>query len=185
MAGKLNKPKILEAVLVILVTLFFLFVLAGFLLPARVTEEGAWPLTCPPDTVFSRLQDPRYLASALPLLNDPARYHKVPYGSYGSSGGVAWYRKPDGHLKAYAEVLKVQRDSGLFISLNFREEGKASLWLMPRVNGNSTELIWRYEADFGFNPVARYFGLELRRMVTRDMKPTPPGLYEVLCQEQE
>lgn len=183
MTGKIGLFKKIEGALVALATLFFLFILAGYLLPSQVTVEGAWPLPCQPDIILPRLQDPPKLAKVLPFFSDTSAYHTHAYGAAGL-GGVAWYRKPDGLLKAYAEILKTHPDSGVFISLNFREEGKALLLLTPRSGSKGPELAWRYEARFGANPIGRYFGLELKRMVTQSLEKPRPSYASALCGQE-
>lgn len=183
MSSKAGLLKKIEGALVTVATLFFLFIMAGYFLPSQVRIEGSWPLPCLPDTAYKHLQHPEKLALVLPLFSDTDLYQTLPYGNFGY-GGVAWYRKPDGHLKAYAEILRARPDSGVFLGLNFREEGKALLLLTPRQGAVGPELAWRYEARFGANPVGRYFGLELKRLVEQNLAAPLPSYASALCFEE-
>jgi hypothetical protein len=180
MSGKASLLKKIEGTLVTLATIFFLFIAAGYFLPSQVRIEGSWPLPCLPDTAYKRLHAPEKLALVLPLFSDTGVYRTLPYGNFGY-GGVAWYRKPDGLLKAYAEFLRARPDSGVFLGLNFREEGKALLLLTPRQGEAGPELAWRFEARFGANPIGRYFGLELKRLVEQNLAKPLPSYASALC----
>ncbi|MCS6979066.1 MAG: hypothetical protein NZM15_03060 [Flavobacteriales bacterium] len=158
-------------------------VMTGFLFPERLVVHGHWSIPCNSDTIRAHLRTAQGLSAVLPFMEDAERYTKIPYGSQEKNAGVAWYARETGHLKAYAEFLKESQDSGVFVGLNFREKGKALMRFLPRAAADgTTQLEWHYEARFGNNPIARFFGFELRPLVTRTFSSVPSEAVSELCQ---
>ncbi|MCS6982257.1 MAG: hypothetical protein NZM65_08690 [Flavobacteriales bacterium] len=161
--------KKLKYSVLVLLTALVLLTLGGYFFPDRLQLEGVWKLPIKRQVAFQMMTRADILSQILQFFPDTNSYHVISYSEPFAGGGIAWYRRSDGNLTAYIEYKHIQPDSLVFLELNFRHEGKASLLLWLKPEGQSSQIHWKYEARFGPNPVARYFGLSLRKMVKNKM----------------
>lgn len=161
--------KKLQYIVLALLTVLVLLALGGYFFPDRLQLEGGWRLPVKKKIAFRMLASADTLSQILQFFPDTNSYHMITYGEPFAGGGIAWYHRPDGNLTAFVEYKYIQPDSLVILELNFRHEGKASLLLLIKPEGQGSQVHWIYSARFGSNPLARYYGLSLRKMAKNKM----------------
>ncbi|MBO9664830.1 SRPBCC family protein [Dokdonella sp.] len=154
--------RILE-VLVSLVIVFALAVLIGVLLPShghvtRVVEVSS-PVRQVYDTLNTFRRFPQW--SAFRGL-DPQTQFKVEGPDFGPGSKVSWTSSNARVGSGEYEITKSEQDSKIEMSVKNHwtgENKKFTIDLEPSANGKTLKIRWGFDADYGWDLLARYAGL--------------------------
>jgi effector-binding domain-containing protein len=157
--------KILKLILGVVV----LLLVVSFFLPSKVHVERKALIHAKPGTVFK-------LISNLPDWEKWSPWHridpnmKLEYGEI-KEGKDATYKWTSDHSKVGNGAIKIQEAnpvSYIKTEMNFMENGiaHAEYFLEPKDDG--TEVRWTMDSDMGWNPIGRYFGLLMDKMIGPD-----------------
>jgi effector-binding domain-containing protein/uncharacterized protein YndB with AHSA1/START domain len=155
--------KILYAVAGLIVVLIFI----GLTIPRHARVEVTTEIDANPATVFALVNDFHRVALWSPLLDaDPnARVvHSGPARGVGAT--MTW----DGTIIGTGtQVITESRPFELVAtSINPGESGEARTWIDLSDTAAGTAVTWRFETDYGYNVVGRFFGLVFAGVVRRD-----------------
>lgn len=142
----------------------------GLVLPSHFRVERSVQINAPADKVFAHLVDPReWKRWTVWNQRDPAM--KIEYGGPKSGAGArwSWQSKSEGNGEMeFTEALPGQR---LGYRLSFPDMGMQSAGLLtiaPAASG--VRVSWTNEGEMGNNPINRWFGLMMDRMVGPDFE---------------
>jgi uncharacterized protein YndB with AHSA1/START domain len=144
-----------------LAVLAVLLLAIGLVLPAHFRVERTVSVNAPADKVYSLLVDPREWKRWTAM--------KINYG--GPTAGVgarwSWESKTEGNgTMEFTEALPNQR---LGYRLSFPDYGMQSAGVVTIAPaGNGVRVSWTNEGEMGANPINRWFGLLMDRMVGKD-----------------
>lgn len=156
--------KVLKALAVLLAVVILLFVGGGFLLPQSVLVERSAVINADAAAVFPYLNNLEKFHSWSPWADmDPNMQVEFSGPEKGVGASMSWSSSKVGD--GAQRVIVSERDRRVVTELEFdgKKGGEAEFELVPQ--GASTQVIWRFRSDFGANPVARYFGLLIDRML--------------------
>ena len=144
-----------------------LFIIVGLLLPRHARVEVTTRIDAHPPIVFALINDYHRVSLWSPWLNrDPnARIvHAGPVRGVGAA--MTW----DGAIIGTGtQVIKETRPFEFIeTAINPGESGEHRSWFELEGQNGTTTVTWSYEADQGYNVVARYFSLLLSGVVQRD-----------------
>jgi effector-binding domain-containing protein len=166
--------KILYAVAGLIVVL----ILIGLTIPRHARGEVTTDIDANPATVFALVNDLHRVALWSPLLDaDPnARVvHSGPARGVGAT--MTW----DGAIIGTGtQVITESRPFELVAtSINPGESGEARTWIDLSDTAAGTAVTWRFETDYGYNVVGRFFGLVFAGVVQRDYSAGLASLKEL------
>jgi len=144
-----------------------LLIIIGLALPRHARVEVTKSIDAHPATVFALVNDFRRVSLWLPWLEtDPNA--RIVYA--GPARGVGATMTWDGAI--IGTGTQVIRESRPFefvdTAINPGESGEHRAWFDLEGQNGITTIAWGYEADQGYNVVARYFSLVLSGIVQRD-----------------
>lgn len=150
-------------VLVSLVIVFVLAVLIGVLLPShghvtRVVEVSS-PIRQVYDTLNTYRRFPQW--SAFRGL-DPQTQFKLEGNDFGPGAKVSWTSSNARVGNGSYEITKSDQDSKIEMAVDNRWTGqnkKFTIELEPSANGKTVKVHWAFDADYGWDLMARYAGL--------------------------
>lgn len=150
-------------VLVSLVIVFVLAVLIGVLLPShghvtRVVEVSS-PVRQVYDTLNTFRRFPQW--SAFRGL-DPQTQFKVEGPDFGPGSKVSWTSSNARVGSGDYEITKSEQDSKIEMAVKNKwtgENKKFTIDLEPSANGKTVKIHWAFDADYGWDLMARYAGL--------------------------
>ena len=147
----------------------------GLTLPryARVGVEAQ--IDAYPATVFALVNDFHRVALWSPWLEaDPNAKVVISGPTRGVGATMTW----DGTI--IGTGTQVITDSRPFTyvatTINPGEPGEARTWFNLEGNGQSTQVTWRFETDYGYNVLGRFFGLAFAGIVRKDYEAGLAGL---------
>jgi uncharacterized protein YndB with AHSA1/START domain len=160
---------LMRAVLAVIV-LTLLFVGIGFLLPSQFHVERSVVINAPAEKVYALISDPReWKRWTVWNRRDPAM--RIEYAGPPSGVGArwAWQSKTEGNGEMeFTEAVPPNR---LGYRLSFPEFGMHSKGLLRVVpDGAGVRVSWSNEGDMGTNPLNRWFGLMMDRLVGPDFE---------------
>jgi uncharacterized protein YndB with AHSA1/START domain len=158
-----NVIKALALLLVILIAV-------SFLLPAQRMVERSRQIAAPPERIWPLIADPRRWNGWSPwLAKDPAT--KLSYAGAASGAGAEWAWESATQGQGHMRFDSAQAPRHLAYTLVFDDMGLSNTgeFRLEPVPGG-TRVVWNIESRFGFNPLMRWFGLALDRMVGPDFE---------------
>jgi uncharacterized protein YndB with AHSA1/START domain len=151
-----------------LIALVLLLLAIGLLLPSHFRVERTVDINAPAEKVYSLLADPReWKRWTVWNQRDPAM--KIDYGGPASGVGArwAWASTSEGNgVMEFTEALPNQRIGYKLSFPDFGMQSTGVVAIAPR--GTSVRVSWTNEGEMGANPINRWFGLFMDRMVGKD-----------------
>lgn len=165
----------MHALIRIVVALGVLLIVAigvSYLFPGSFRVERSIEIDAPAPAVFARVADLRQWASWTPWqAKDPAM--TITYSEV-SSGRGAWQkwagpRAGKGELTVTVHEPPGRLEYDLFFP-EFGMQSKGEVVIAPAAGGAGVRVTWSDSGDLGLNPVNRWLGLFLDRMVGGDFE---------------
>ncbi|MDJ0904504.1 MAG: SRPBCC family protein [Woeseiaceae bacterium] len=139
----------------------------GLTLPRYARVEVEAQIDAYPATVFALVNDFHRVTMWSPWLEaDPNARVVISGPARGVGATMTW----DGTIIGTGtQVITDSRPFGyVATTINPGESGEARTWFNLAGNGQSTQVTWRFETDYGFNVLGRFFGLAFAGIVRRD-----------------
>lgn len=158
--------KVLKRIILVVLLVPILLIVISFFLPSKYRVERSEVIQAPPEAIYPRLaQLKRWPEWTVWNTNfDSTLVYTFTGPAEGAGAEMSWTAKSgNGALK----LTGADPRSGVTYELNF-EQGKflarGGVMLTP-AEGGATRTTWFNEGDLGWNPVWRYFGLLMDRMM--------------------
>ena len=152
------------------VVLILVLVVVAFVLPRNYRVERSITINAKPEAVFAQFGDLRAWKNwGAWQERDPAMKTTFSEKSTGVGAWSAWESKSEGNGKM--TFLTVEEAKRVTYRLEFPDMGmgsEGSMTLEPA--GGSVKVIWVDAGDLGMNPMARWFGLLVDRMIGPDFE---------------
>lgn len=162
--------KLLLRLLAGLAVLVLLLVLVAFVLPARYRVERSIVINAPAAAVFPRVADLREWRSWTvwherdPEIRNTYSPQQLVVGAWSE-----WSSKKEGNGKATLTALEPDRRA--VYRLEFPDFGSVSTGtFVLAAEGNATRVTWSDEGELGYNPMNRWFGVFLDRLLGGDFE---------------
>lgn len=151
-----------------LVGLLLLLVAIGFVLPARFKLQRSLEIAAPADRVYPLIAAPaEWKRWSIWNQRDPAM--AIVYSGPPSGAGAKWAWRSASEGNGAMEFTDAVPNERIGYVLSFPEMGMQShgaLTLAPA--GNGVRVTWTNEGDMGGNPINRWFGLFMDKLVGPD-----------------
>jgi len=142
----------------------------GMLLPSGFKVERSVNFAAAPDRIYPLIADPReWKRWSVWNKRDPAM--TMQYSGPASGTGARWTWMSTSEGNGEMEFTRAVANERLDYALSFPDMGmqsKGQLRLQPL--GSGTRVTWTNEGDMGANPLNRYFGLFMDRLVGPDFE---------------
>ena len=163
--------KILKTVLKYLALLVIAILVVALFLPAKATASRQVIVKAPAEVVFALLNGfQRYNEFSPWYQYDP----KAEYSWSGPTSGVgarmSWKSEQRRVGNGSQEILALEANKNVTTKLQFDAPGKTEArWTLEPVDGG-TQVTWALESDAGWNPIGRWFGVFLDRIIGPDFE---------------
>ncbi|HEV8701591.1 MAG TPA: SRPBCC family protein [Candidatus Polarisedimenticolia bacterium] len=169
--------RVLKKLLIVLVVLAAVLGGIGLLLPRRVHAERSAVIDAPRATVFVLLNGYASFNKWSPWFElDPQAKYTYDGPATGVGAKMSWAGDPKKAGSGSQEIVESRPYELVRTRLDFGSEGKADAQFTLTPEGTGTRVTWGFETDLGMNPVSRYFGLMIDRMVGSDFEKGLAGL---------
>ena len=160
---------LLLRILKYLVGLVVVLLAAGFLLPANYSAQRSATINAPADKIWPLVSSAKAWAKwGVWYARDPAM--QVTYTGPDNAVGAKWSWKSKSEGNGAIEFTKL--DPNKAVAYSFQMEGMSAspgdMQLTPE--GNATKVTWTMRGDAGLNPLYRWFGYFMDRLVGPDFE---------------
>lgn len=160
--------KALKRLLVAVVLLLAVLVGGGLVLSPRFTVSRTTTVNAPPEKIYALVADPRgWQQWSVWNRRDPAMAQQ--YSGAASGAGAVWAWKSKSEGDGRMSFTSAEPPKRLGYELFFPDFGTTSTGEFRfDPNGGATQVTWSMDGDMGANPVYRWMGLFMDRMVGPD-----------------
>ncbi|MBU6438294.1 MAG: SRPBCC family protein [Betaproteobacteria bacterium] len=155
-----------------LVLALALLLAAGWLLPSRYAAQRSVVINAPPDKVWPLVAAPKaWTQWTVWNRRDPAMQVTYSGPDSGPGAGWSWVSKSEGigHMQFTKADPPVKLDYTIGFGENDRQgTGGGSIILDPE--GAQTKVTWTMSGNAGNNPVMRWFGLFIDKLIGPDFE---------------
>jgi len=163
--------KIVKRILLLLLVLVVLFVVVGLFLPSHYRVERSVSIRAKPGAIYAQISNfKNWLQwTAWNQTKYPDMQVKFEGPESGVGAAYTWEGKSTG--QGQIRLTRADPDQGISYDLDF-EHGKyksqGAITLEPA--GEGVKVTWWNQGDLGSNPINRYFGLMMDRMMGPDFE---------------
>lgn len=163
--------KTLTKIILIVVSVIILLLIVAYLLPSRVTVKRSLVINAPQSNIYNEVNYLREWEKWSPWHKlDPSM--KLAYGNkdHGIGAFYTWKSLDKNVGNGKLTIIGTKPYDSLAVAMDFMENGTALGFYLFKPMGESTEVVWGMETELGNNPLARYVGLFMDKMVGKDFE---------------
>ncbi len=161
--------KIARRVVLGLAIVLVLLIVAAFFMPRHATVSRSVEIAAPASVVFPMVGDLRRFNEWSPwFARDPAAVYTFTGPTDGVDQTMNWTSKDPDVGAGSMTVERIEPEKVVVMAIAFAGEGDAQATITLESTGALTRVVWRFDSDLGFNPIARYFGLMMDGRVGPD-----------------
>jgi uncharacterized protein YndB with AHSA1/START domain len=156
--------------IVVLVALAVLLLAIGLMLPSQFKVQRSVEIAAPASKVYPLIAAPAaWTRWSVWNQRDPAM--KIEYAGPASGAGARWNWRSATEGSGEMEFTEADVDRRIAYRLSFPEFGMQSRGVLTiDAAGSGVRVSWTNEGDMGSNPVNRWFGLFMDRLVGPDFE---------------
>lgn len=159
--------RILGRVLFFFVILIAAMAAIGLLLPRQVSVARSITVNAPPEAVFPYVNNVKKFVEWSPWsARDPKAQYDFPGSEEGVGASMSWQSEKFG--AGSMEITESQPPSHVATAFDFGGAGWANAAFDLAPEAGNTKVTWRFETDFGVNPVKRWVGLMFDKWIGED-----------------
>ena len=163
--------KWITRIVLIVVALAAVLALAGLLLPRTVSVERTTTINAPRPAVFALVNGFTSFNAWSPWFAlDPQAKYSYAGPASGVGAKMSWVGDPGSMGSGSQEILESHPYDRVVTSVDFGLKGTSKLVFTLDQAGQGTHVTWRMDTDLGMNPLTRYVGIMLDRMVGGDFE---------------
>jgi effector-binding domain-containing protein len=160
--------KILKVIVVGLLLLVITFAVVGLFLPSSVHVERTVSINRPTILVFDIVNNLRRFNDWSPWYpRDPQAQYRYE-GPESGVGAIVHWTGNDKVGSGTQTIVESQPNSAIKVSLEFGPKDKATAFYKLVPDPVGVKITWGFDNDFGYNLIARYFGLMFEKWIGAD-----------------
>ncbi len=161
--------RILRFVVIVVVGLAVLFVGGAYLIPPKVSVSREITIAAPADKVFALVNSTQATTQWSPWTGRDPEMKLTFTGPDSGVGNKMVWESLDPQIGAGSqEITESVANERVTSALDFGDMGQATAAVMLAAEGGGTRVTWTLDTDMGMNPIARWMGLAMDRMVGKD-----------------
>ena len=163
--------QILKRVGLMLLAVVVLLLVVSLFLPSRVHVERSRVLKARPDAVFAQVNDLRNWFNWMPW-NKVDPNMKIAWGAVteGPEAKYAWESENKEVGQGSITIVKSDPNRMVQTDMDFMDHGKATGEFILEEQPDGTKVTWTMDSEMGMNPVFKFMGLFMDKMVGPDFE---------------
>jgi Polyketide cyclase / dehydrase and lipid transport len=163
--------KVMKKALLVVLLIPIVLVVVSLFLPASYRVERRVTMNARPSAVFPHINSPRHWPewTAWTVAKYPDMRVSFTGPEAGMGASYSWEGKSSG--RGTLKITRSEPDESIGYDLDFekgKHVSKGAITLEP--SGESVAVTWSNEGDLGWNPVSRFFGLFMDKMMGPDLE---------------
>ena len=174
----------MKTLLKILVTIVALFVVVGLLLPSHAHVERSITINASAEKIFPYINSLRMFNRWSPWYE---RDQDATYEFSGPDSGVGmkmnWFSEQRDVGSGSQEIIASKLNESVKTALDFGEMGQAIAEFRIRQEAAGSVVTWSFDEDISWNPIHRWFGLFLEKLLGPDYEAGLSNLKQLVESE--
>lgn len=158
--------RLISRFLLFLSALIVILVVGSFFLPQNQHVERSVDISAPAEKIYPYLADPKLFGQWSPWSKiDPdmkVQYEGTPSGE---GAGMKWQSELSSVGSGSWIIVKAVENESLNVDMDFGDQGTATSFFTLKPDDGKTKVTWGFDTDAGMNPVMRWMGLLMDKMV--------------------
>ena len=158
--------KLFTKLLLIFLTLLCIFLIVALFLPTKIRVQRLISIRATPERIFEELNTVKNWEKWSPWHKlDPQM--KLTYEGPASGVGAkyVWESQQKSVGSGSLTITESVPNEKVYTAMDFRDQGQATGAFLLNKDDQNTTVVWSMETDLGKNPVARYFGFFIKKMI--------------------
>ncbi len=158
--------RIIKRILLTLVSLIVVLLLISFLLPKKQHVERSIEISTSAEKIYPYLADPKLFGQWSPWSKiDPNMKIEYMGPQSGKGAGMKWQSDDPNVGNGSWVIMEAVENKSLDVEMDFGDQGGATSFFRLQPSGIKTQVTWGFDTDAGYNPMMRWFGLLMDKMV--------------------
>lgn len=152
--------KTLKRLVLALLTIVVVAVIISLFLPKTVFVARSTTIDAPNEVVFLYVNSLKKFQEWSPWAErDPNTRIEYSGPDAGVGASMTWQSSSPDVGSGSMEIVESRPNEFVKVSLDFGGQGNGVAHHTLNPSGDRTDIIWAFETDLGYNPIARYMGL--------------------------
>lgn len=158
--------KLLKKLFIGLILLLVVLALVSFLLPQKQHVERSVEMSAPAENIYPYLASPKLFNQWSPWAKlDPNMKVQFTGAESGEGASMSWQSEQSDVGTGSWTITKAIENKSLEVALDFGDQGNATSFFHLDPADGKTKVTWGFDTDAGMNPMMRWFGLLMDKMV--------------------
>jgi uncharacterized protein YndB with AHSA1/START domain len=161
--------RLFKKLLVSLLVLIIVLVLVSFVLPKKQHVERSVDIAAPAAKIYPYLANPKLFSKWSPWSQlDPNMKVQFTGHELGKGAGMSWQSEQQNVGNGSWVITDAIENESLNIDMDFGDQGGATSFFALKPSSSSsdkTQVTWGFDVDAGNNPMMRWMGLLMDKMV--------------------
>lgn len=158
--------KLIIRLILIVILLIAILALASFFLPQKTQVERTVVISAPANVIYPHLADPKLFVNWSPWSSiDPNMKTSFMGAASGEGAGMSWQSDQPSVGNGSWLITQAVENESLDVDMDFDGQGAATSFFKLKPSGDKTAVTWGFETDAGMNPMMRWMGLMMDKMV--------------------
>ena len=154
---------------IVLAVIILLLVLGAYLLPRHVQVQRSAVIKASPAVLYAQIATPKNWPNWISWSRMDPNIKMTYFGpDAGTGSGYKWTSDKVGN--GTLTITDAKPNESVETKMEFGKGGGGTSAFSIKTIDGGTEVIWTMESDMGYNPIARYFGLMMDKMVGKDFE---------------
>jgi effector-binding domain-containing protein len=158
----------LKRILVIIVAVLIVIAIVGVLLPRRASVARSIAIARPASLVYATVNSFQLFPAWSPWQNLDPNMRQTTEGPRDGIGAKLVWSGNDKVGSGSQVITASTPNQSVASDVDFGKMGVAKSTLLMVQDGPATQVTWTLDIDLGANPISRYFGLAMDRMIGKD-----------------
>ncbi len=158
--------RLIKRLLLSLLALVVILMLVSFLLPQKQHVERSLEISASAAKIYPYLANPKLFNQWSPWSKLDSNM-KVQFSGpeSGKGAGMSWQSEQSNVGSGSWTITNAVENESLDVDLDFGDQGGATSFFKLKSTGEKTQVTWGFDTDAGMNPMMRWFGLLMDKMV--------------------
>ena len=157
---------LIKRLLLSVMSLIVILILGSFFLPQKQHVARNVEISAPATKIYPYLADPKLFSQWSPWSKiDPDMKVQYVGSASGEGAGMTWQSDQPSVGTGSWTIIKAVENESLDVKMDFGDQGAATSFFKLKPNGLKTTITWGFDTDAGMNPIMRYMGLLMDKMV--------------------
>lgn len=158
--------RLISRLLLLLSALIVILVIGSFFLPKSQHVERSVDIAASAEKIYPYLSNPKKFSQWSPWSKiDPDMKMEYVGAESGKGAGMKWQSEQPSVGSGTWTIVSIKENEAVNVEMDFGDQGVATSFFTLKPSGNNTQVTWGFDTDAGMNPLMRWMGLLMDKMV--------------------